>query len=305
MHEDYIMLRKKYPFKWYIKYPIEAFFAYTFYYGFKLLPMNVSSFITGKLARLCGPLSSTYKLALRNLALALPELSKSEHKKIARDAFENFGRMIGEFAHGKTLAKKYDKYITVEGLEYLEAFKQQNGGIVCSPHMGNWDTIGILLHKAGVTFGAIYRKANNPYVERLFVKARHDYARAVLFAKGLETAKPMLEYLLKGNSLAIMIDQKINEGIETDFFQHKAMTTPFPATVHLKYHKPLLCIHTIHKPGFRVRLHIKIEPAPVVHVTGDKTVDTLAIMNALNKQLEGWIRANPNQWLWMHNRWKK
>ncbi|MCL2672969.1 MAG: lysophospholipid acyltransferase family protein [Alphaproteobacteria bacterium] len=304
MHNDYVDIKKRYPLKWYLQYPIEAALAIPLMKLLQLVPMNFNSWLAGKALRLFGPLHPVYKLTMKNLEHALPEL-KGQHRQIALDSFESFGRVAGEMIRGYEFNRNIDKYVVeVIGTENLQAMKDAGkGGIFCVPHMGNWEIMAAWLAKQFniVTF---YRRANNPYMEKVFQKARNEMAGSMVYLpKGQDTMKPLMEHLLKGWYWGAMCDQRLDEGIAVPFFGQEAMTTPLPASLHLKYDLPIQVLTCKRLPGWKVRFSIRVSPLLEVPRTGDYKADQIAVMTAVNKALEHDIRLCPGQYFWQHNRW--
>jgi KDO2-lipid IV(A) lauroyltransferase len=270
---------------------------------FWFVPLRVSSWFFGKALRWGGRFHPTYKVGVRNVGYAMPETDKAERQRIVLGCFENFGRMIGEFTHGKAFVKNFEKLVTVEGGEYLLALKER-GAIICIPHLGNWDPLAVYFHRIGIEPMTIYRRANNPWIEKLFLKARQDFGNTNLLPKGKDTVRPMVEHLRNKGFVNLLYDQRIDEGIIVPLFGHPAKTAPFAGAAHVKNGVSLVgarCVRTAEDP---VKFRIIIDPIPTVNKTGDNNADVLAVMTMLNAKLEEWIRQNPEQYLWIHNRFK-
>ena len=145
---------------------------------------------------------------------------------------------------------------------------------------------------------SVYRAANNPWVDRL-MRRFHGIRRAV--PKGSAGGRELVRHLRRGGSIAMLVDQKQNDGIAVPFFGRNAMTAPAIARLGYRFGCPLVPVRVERLNGARFRCTVM---APIeLTETGDATTDVLATMASVNAVLEGWIRARPEQWLWVHARW--
>jgi KDO2-lipid IV(A) lauroyltransferase len=122
-----------------------------------------------------------------------------------------------------------------------------------------------------------------------------------MFPKGTRGAVKMARAIKNNEAIAMLIDQKMNDGIAVPFFGVDAMTAPAIAQLALRYDLPILPAYVLRKGGAHFEAHMF--PALKYEKTGDTEKDTLTIMTAINTMLEGWIRAHPEQWFWVHRRW--
>ncbi len=155
--------------------------------------------------------------------------------------------------------------------------------------------------RRGVALDVVYRAPNNPWVDRLVARRRVD-PNAALIRKGAEGGRQVLSALKAGRSLGILVDQKMNEGIEARFFGRPAMTTPAFAQLALRFGIPVVPVRfeRLGGPRFRVTVEAPIEPLP----TGDRDADAASLVQAVNDRIETWVRARPEQWFWVHRRWR-
>ena len=154
----------------------------------------------------------------------------------------------------------------------------------------------------GVDLSIVYRHTNNPYVDALIAKVRKDNTNE-LIAKGLRGGMKILGALKRGGSVAMLVDQKQNNGIAVPFFGRDAMSSPAIAEIALKYNIPIIPARIIRSKG--ARFQSIIYPPLVFEKTGDHKADVLMLMTLINQTLEGWIREHPEQWFWVHKRWPK
>ncbi len=274
---------------------MEAFPVIIFYLFLKILPVFVSSALGGKLARWIGPFLPVTRLGLKNLALAFPEKSCEEHAQIMRDVWENLGRVVGEFPHTETISRD-PRYIQVVHKEQIENLKEDGkAGIFFSAHMANWEFSHLVCVNHHLPMRVIAREPNN-WVIRWFIRQVRTNPDVKVILKGGAGSKELLQTVLRHEHLGILVDQRLSEGEKLPFFNHPAFTTTAPAKLAHKFHIPLVPVQIERLKGCRFR--ITFYPPLTLESTPEKTTAKM------NKILEEWIRQNPGQWLWLHNRWR-
>lgn len=277
-------------------YWLEALLLRSMCLFFRALPLDVGSAVGGFIGRNFGPFVSAHKIALDNLRHAFPEKSEIERVKIARGMWDNLGRVIAEFPN--LPGKKLTSRLTVHGAENLP--KPGESVLFFSGHIGNWELTYPMAFDRGVPTTLIYRHANNPYVDRLVMQLRLSHA-SKLFPKGIRGAVKIVRAIKDNESLAMLVDQKLNTGISAAFFGREAMTAPAIAELALRYDKPIVPVRVIRKKGAHFEGHIY---TPLAFTrSGNDEKDTHDIMLQINALLESWIREYPEQWFWVHKRW--
>lgn len=270
----------------------------TIYLFFEMMPVRLASDMGGFLAKTFGPLLPVSRVARDNLMRVMPE-SKSEHAKVIRDMWENFGRVFAEYSHLKTIAAgKGGAKVEVMNMEHLHAFRDMGkGGLIITAHLANWEFGTYTTRAEGVPMHVVYRPPNNPLVDKLLASARAGAAESSI-EKGSDGAKDIIRYIKSNEYIAMLIDQKMNNGIELDFMGKPAMTAPAAAQLAIKYQIPILVAWPERIKGLHFRWHTfaPFVPAP--------DADPAALMQQLNDKLSEWVRAHPGQWLWIHRRWK-
>jgi KDO2-lipid IV(A) lauroyltransferase len=280
-----------------VRYVIETLAAYLVYGFFSLLPLTAASNTGGWLLSRIGPRMGASRTALRNLARALPEKTPEEHAKIIKGMWDNLGRVIAEYPHLRQIVAER---VEIVGAERFDLVRGGAGGIFVGGHIGNWEVGSLVAQQQGIKVNAVYRKPNNPWVDSLLRHARggDDIGHITKSDKG---AREMFTRLRAGETLGILMDQKLTEGVPVPFFGHPAQTATAAAQFALKFGCPLLPIVIERLPGVRFRVHIA---APLdLTTTADRDADILRILTQINAQLEDWIRARPADWLWLHKRW--
>ncbi|HLO74935.1 MAG TPA: lauroyl acyltransferase [Magnetospirillum sp.] len=277
---------------------LEAIAAHALLGLFRLLPVDAASGLAGGIARLIGPRLKVSNVARRNLARAFPDKSAAEIETIVAEVWDNLGRVVGEFPHIKTLLAER---VEVVGIENVRLMRDDGKcGLFVSAHFGNWEIAGAVAAREGFDLTLVYRAANNPWIEELYRRHRAD-AGAHQIPKGAEGAKQIMAVMKAGGHVAMLVDQKMNDGIAVPFFGRDAMTAPAVAKFAHKFDCPVVMLKTERLGGARFR--ITFYPPTHLPTTGVARADTLAAMTAINRTIEDWIRDRPGQWLWLHKRW--
>lgn len=272
---------------------------------FRILGPERASNLGGWLGRTVGPSLPFSERARRNLRLAMPELSEAETERIVRGTWENSGRVFGEMVHLERMAA--DGMIEVAPAE-IEALRQiKEDGLpllLLSGHLANFELFSVLAPFHGFPLTAIYRAPNNPRADRIWRQLR---GKTNLLAKGPDTLRAVTRTMADGGNLALMIDQKLNEGIEVPFFGHPAMTNPLPAHFAARFKAPLVFGWAERLGPARYRIKTEcIEPAEPAGKTGSAKREAFYETTLrINRVLEQRIREQPENWFWLHRRWGK
>ena len=271
----------------------------------RALGLRAASALGGAVARTLGPLLPVSRVAHQNLRLAMPELDAAARRRIVRGVWDNLGRTVAELPHVGSLGPSPSgPGFEAVGVEHIDALVARGGpALLISGHLGNWEALPAASGRRGLPFGSFYRAPPNPHVDALIRRLRGAAAGTPMFAKGAVGARQALGHFRAGGSLGILIDQKMNDGIEARLFGHPAMTAPAAAVFALRFKCPVLFGWTVRLgPG---RFRVIILPPETLPDTGDRNADILALTQAFNDRLEAAIRAHPEQWLWLHRRWPK
>ena len=286
---------------------IEAATAHIFMGAMGRLEIDTASAWGGWLGRRLGPLSGAQRTALGNLAQALPELDVTARQDIASQAWDNFGRTMTEYAILPRLwTEGWRDRITVSGHEPLVALAaDRKPALLFSGHLGNWETIPLALAQLARPLTIVYRAPNNPAIDAMIGKIRAAYTTAMA-PKGAAGARMILKALEAGELVFMVVDQKINEGLEIPFFGRGAFTGPAIARLAMRFGCPVVPVRCERQDG--CRFHITVEPpwtfgGPIVGPPNEDAVRAALIR--INARIEAWVREHPGEWLWMHRRWPK
>ena len=265
---------------------------------FSSLPLDKASSFGGWIARMIGPRLKVSGKARRNLCLAFPEKDSSEIDAILREVWDNLGRLAAEFPHLKRIAAER---VEIVGRQHLDTMRNdRRPGLLVSAHFGGWELSGHLAGQLGLPVHVVSRVANNPWVEWLIRRNRGSGVESVI-PKGPGGARKIVEVMRAGGHVAMLVDQKMNDGIAVPFMGRKAMTPPAAARLAFKFDCPIVAgrIERVGGAYFRAIL----EPPIPLPKSGDQERDVFDVMVEVNAKIERWVRARPGQWLWLHNRW--
>lgn len=276
------------------RYLFEAACLWSFFLLFRVLPMDHASALGGWIGRLVGPRLGASRKAHRNIEYAMPDKSPAERDKIVRDMWDNLGRVMAEYPH---LEKIIHERVEIAGEEHLDAIGIDNPCIVIGSHLANWELMPFYFnYRKDWPLVGVYRRPNNPYVDRLLDRCRNPKDRGTYIAKSQKGVRAMVQALKDGKRLANLIDQKYNLGLPVPFFDKPAMTSAAPAQLAERFQCPILPLQVQRLAGCRFR--ITIHPS---FKTGGRT--DMEVMTQCHHLLEDWIREAPGQWLWLHRRW--
>lgn len=265
---------------------------------FAALPLDTASSLGGWLGRRIGPRLRQHTVAGENLAFAFPHKTQEERDAIRMKMWDHLGRIVGEMAHfpGNGLYER----VSVANLHHLP--HPDAPCIFISGHFGQWELTYPVPYEHGIPVLLVYRHVNNPYIENMLAKLRASHATSMV-QKGLRGAVKMAKAIRAGQSLAIMVDQKMNEGVPISFFGRDAMTAPAFAQLALRYNLPIIPARVLRTEG----AHFKGEAFPALQIerSGNEEEDIRRILIQVNAMLERWIRECPEQWFWIHRRWGK
>ena len=267
----------------------------------RLLGLERASGFGGWLLRRLGPVTGTQKTVLRNLRIAFPDMSPEDRLKLAADQWEQTGRAFAETAVMDQLTLASGR-IEVVGLERLHAIRDAGQPVVfVGGHLANIETLAVTIIGSGVPCQITYRAANNPYVDAQIVKLRADYGIKLFAPKGGDGARELLQGMARGESVALMNDQKFSEGPEVVFFGQPVNAAPGPSRLALRFGTVLQPLSVTRLPGvrFRVTAHDPI----VLDKTGDRQADILRGVQAITTFVEERVREHPVDWFWVHKRW--
>ncbi len=273
---------------------IKLFFFILIMIGYKN-GSNLGDFI----GRLLGPIFRSKKLIENNLEQS-GIVDKKNYNKIISKIYGNYGRILAEYPFLKAFRNnKLNKFIEIDGLENLNKIKREKRrAVFISGHFNNFELMALQIEKAGINLCAIYRPLNNLFLNKTMEEIRENFICKNQIKKGRSGTRQIIENIKKGNSVALMIDQRVREGIKINFFGKPASTTTIPAQLIKKYKCDLVPIYIERRKNNYFKMFVS-EP---IKIGNNKSIKE--ITEHLNKILEKMILKNVDQWIWTHDRWK-
>ena len=284
----------------YIKYFLQFIFAIISFIIFKILGAKLASKMSGKIFEIIGPFFRSEEIINSNIKRAFPNIEKSEIKKIKNFMWNNYGRIFAEYMFIKNFRSgKLSSEIYIEGKDILsEIINSKKQVIFISGHLSNFELMAMSLEKTGINLSAIYRPLNNIFLNKIMERIRKKYICKYQIKKGIGGLKNLIKLKKKNFSTALMIDQRVSEGILSNFFGEKAFTTTIPAQLIKKFNIPVVPVYIERTKDIKFKIIID-KP---IYFSKDDTIQE--ITDELNKILEAMIIKKPEQWIWSHNRWK-
>ena len=260
---------------------------------------KISSNLGFLIGKFFGPVFRSKSTIIKNLENANIEFDESNYK-IANNVLGNYGRIFAEYPHLKNFRNnKLNKFITIDGKENLEKIKKDNKrAVFISGHFNNFELMAMQIEKVGIDLAAIYRPLNNVFLNKTMEKIRKEQICKKQIKKGRSGTRQLIEYLKKGSSIALMIDQRVREGEKINFFGNPATTTTIPAQLIKKYGCSVVPIYIERKKSH----HFKMYVSKPIKINRSRSISE--ITKHLNDILEKMILKNIDQWIWTHDRWK-
>ena len=287
----------------FVRHPAEATLAFVVLGLVRLLPVDWASGFGGFLGRSLGPRLPVNKRAYFNLQLAFPGISAAEQKRIVRGMWDNLGRLLFEYPHLGTVTKRFKGRIeTINPQPLRNAYYGKHPTVFCAAHLANFEVLPLYASRFGVMMSVFARAPNNPLVNRV-VKALRGMSGVQVLDKSTRGALTARDVLRNQGFLGALVDQKNNRGIPVTFFGHEAMTAVAPARLALHYKADVIMSRIERLNGARFRLTLE-DPLPLPD-TGDRDQDARLLTETITQRVEAWIRAKPEDWLWLHRRWPR
>jgi Kdo2-lipid IVA lauroyltransferase/acyltransferase len=263
----------------------------------------------GRVARLIGPMLREQRIGRANLTAAFPEKSPQEIETILTGVWDNLGRIAAEFAHLDHIwehdpAHPEDSRIEIE-LRTHELFAKlrldEKPALIFASHLGNWEMPALAAVAHGLDATILYRRPNSASADRAIERMR-AVKMGTLIPSGRDAPLRLAEALQNGQHVAMLVDQYLTNGVEVTFFGRKTKANPMMARLLRQVECPIHGVRVIRLPGHRFRAELSEEVPPVRDAAGK--IDVQGTMQAITTVIEGWIREYPDQWLWLHRRWR-
>jgi KDO2-lipid IV(A) lauroyltransferase len=264
----------------------------------------------GALMRKIGPLFKEHRLGRDNLRVAFPEKSDAEIEKILGGVWDNLGRIAIEFAHLDEFCVEGFGQRTADVITYPPESKERHDRIMSSgkaaigfaAHLANWELPGVGAKLIGVKSAVLYRRPNIAAINDVVIKLREPLM-GELIPTGLDAPVRLARLLQSGVHVGMLADQHYTRGIEVTFFGRPCLTNPLIAMLARQTELPIYGMRVVRNPdgnSFWGEISDPVEPAR----DAAGRVDIKGTMQAITAVIEGWIRQYPEQWLWLHRRWR-
>ena len=283
-----------------IKYFTQFLVILILFLTFKVLGLKFASYLSSKIMSFVGPIFRSKDLIKTNILKALPDLNDKEIENISKKMWNNYGRILAEYIFIKKFRRtSLNNNIKINGQEILDEIKKNNEPVIfISGHFNNFELMAMHIEKSGISLAAVYRPLNNKFLNLIMEKIRKEHICKNQIKKGITGTKQLLSFFKRGSSIALMIDQRVSQGIKSNFFKQKAFTTTIPAQFVKKFKCKVVPIYIERTKdvNFNLTIHSPIE------YSDNDSIESITL--DLNVLLEKMILKNPEQWIWSHNRWK-
>jgi KDO2-lipid IV(A) lauroyltransferase len=263
----------------------------------------------GRVTQRIGPLLREERIGRANLTAAFPEKSPQEIDAILAGVWDNLGRVAAEFAH---IDRIWD-YDTAHPQDSRIEFGERTGelynrlrddgkpALIFASHLGNWELPALAAAAHGLDTAVLYRRPNIPSADRIIQEMR-SVKMGTLIPASHDAPFRLAQALSNGQHVAMLVDQYFTNGVEVTFFGRKTKANPMLPRLLRQVECPVHGVRMIRLPGNRFRAELTEEIPPVRDASGQ--IDVQATMQVITSVIEGWIREYPDQWLWLHRRWR-
>jgi KDO2-lipid IV(A) lauroyltransferase len=267
----------------------------------RILPVDMVSDLGAWFFKGLGPLTSAHRVAETNMRIVFPQASDGEIAALLKAQWDNTGRTFLELLIMDRIIGSRDRVEVVNGERFDEIARNQEPVVFVSGHFSNFEVMPAAIVNSPVKCQITYRAMNNPHVEERVRDYRFRYGVRYFAPKGGDGARELLGALGRGESVALMNDQKFNGGVASPLFGRTAHTAPGPSRLALRFGTVLqpMSVQRKHKARFRVVVHEPIQLAR----TGDMTADIEAGVREVNAFIEERVLERPAEWFWTHKRW--
>lgn len=288
-----------------IRYFLEFILVIFFFLIFKIIGLKLSSKLGEIIGKYFGPLFRKKAIAKKNILIAFPNINETSIDQIIDNMWRNIGSIFGEYIHINkfSILDEEKNKIVFTNKNNLQILKNNKKPIVFfSGHFANFELMAKCLRELEFNIGAIYRPLNNIFLNPIMEFIRKKYICSIQIEKGSAGTKKLIKHISTNNPLALMIDQRLSSSIRVPFFNQPATTTTTPAQLSIKY--DALLVPVFLKRLKKTNYEFFIEEPLVVKKTNNYEKDIFNITEIMNKKIEEFIKIDPANWLWSHDRWK-
>jgi len=277
--------------------------------GIRLIDVNTMANLAGCVMRIIGPWLPEHRIGRANLTAAFPEKSAAEIETILRGAWDNLGRVGAEFAHIDRLwdydpsHQRPSRIMDSDAAEAI-AFRLRDDGkpaLIFTAHLANWELAAVGAHAYGIDSTVLYRRPGVAAISDAVISMREG-CMGTLIPTSIGAPQRLLEALQRGSHVAMLVDQYSVQGVPVTFFDRTTRANSLIARLARHIDCPIHGIRVVRYPGDRFQLRV----TGALDAPRDETgkIDVERTMQAITDVVEGWVREHPEQWLWVHRRWR-
>ena len=277
--------------------------------GIRLIDVNTMANLAGCVMRIIGPWLPEHRIGRANLTAAFPEKSAAEIETILRGAWDNLGRVGAEFAHIDRLwdydpsHQRPGRIMDSDAAEAI-AFRLRDDGkpaLIFTAHLANWELAAVGAHAYGIDSTVLYRRPGVAAISDAVISMREG-CMGTLIPTSIGAPQRLLEALQRGSHVAMLVDQYSVQGVPVTFFDRTTRANSLIARLARHIDCPIHGIRVVRYPGDRFQLRV----TDALDAPRDETgkIDVERTMQAITDVVEGWVREHPEQWLWVHRRWR-
>jgi Kdo2-lipid IVA lauroyltransferase/acyltransferase len=277
--------------------------------GIRLIDVGTMANVAAAAMRRVGPWLPEHRIGRANLTAAFPEKSSAEIETILRGVWDNLGRFGAEFAHIDRLwdydrtRRRPGRILDSDDSEPI-AFQLRDDGkpaLIFAAHLANWELAAVCAHSYGIDTTVLYRAPNVPAVSDAVIELRAG-CMGTLVPTSMKAPFQLTEALQRGSHVAMLVDQYAVQGVPVTFFGRQTRANALIARLARNIDCPIHGIRVVRHPGNHFRIHV----TEAIEVPRDAQgkVDVQRTMQVITGVVEGWVREHPEQWLWLHRRWR-
>jgi Kdo2-lipid IVA lauroyltransferase/acyltransferase len=261
----------------------------------------------GAFARRFGPLVPAHRIGRANLRAAFPDQDAAWIEATLRGAWENLGRVAGEYVHLGSLwdfdpARPHAGRIVTDDVALYDRMVASDRPVLCfAAHLGNWELPAVMAAAHGAPSAVLYRMPNNKAVAREIDRIRAPLMGRLIRSRA-QAPLEMAAALERGEHLGMLVDQHFSRGVDVTFFGRRCKANPLIARLARRFESPVMGLRVIRLPDHRFR--ITGEGPLELPRDASGRIDIQPAMQMITSVIERWVRENPDQWLWFHRRWR-
>lgn len=259
--------------------------------------------------RRLGPWLAEHKVGRANLAAAFPEKSPAEIEKILDGVWDNLGRVGAEYPNldrlglDQILESSERVEIAPNSLErFVQLRDDGKPALLFAAHLANWELPAVVAAAFGLPTSILYRRPNIADIADALQSIRAVNMGTLISARGVDAAFKVAAALERGDHVGILVDQHFSRGVDVTFFGRRCKANPLLARMARRFECPIHGARVVRLPDNRFRLELTDEIAPARDANG--AIDVVGTMQIVTSVVEQWVREHPEQWLWLHRRWR-